>query len=128
MRASRSDREFTSSDAALAPRSRRFYVGKAGSSLQLRIKQQLNNVRLMQHVRSAKIGERILLLGRFVPQQGQQPDNCVPIIERAFIRHYLEQGHDLANVHGAEIKIHEILSEGAGVRQYAIPTKLVVDQ
>ncbi|KAB2920540.1 MAG: hypothetical protein F9K29_01495 [Hyphomicrobiaceae bacterium] len=103
-------------------------MGKAGSSLQLRIKQQLNNVRLMQHVRSAKIGERILLLGRFVPQQGQQPDNCVPIIERAFIRHYLEQGHDLANVHGAEIKIHEILSEGAGVRQYAIPTKLVVDQ
>jgi hypothetical protein len=103
------------------------YVGKASSSLQSRAKQQFNNVRLMQHIRNAKTGERILMLGRFVAQQGQQPDNCLPIIEQAFIRHYLERDDDLVNVHGTKLKTHEIVSEGAGVR-HAVPMKLVVDQ
>jgi hypothetical protein len=101
------------------------YVGKAGSSLRSRIKQQFNNVRLMQHVRNAKNGDRVLLLGVFVSQQGQQPENCVPIMERALIRHYLELGDDLVNVQGTRLKTHEILSSGA---RGMVPAKIVVDQ
>jgi hypothetical protein len=101
------------------------YVGKAGSSLRSRIKQQFNNLKLMQHVRNAKIGERVLLFGVFTPQQGQQPDNCVPIMERAMIRHYLEREDDLVNVHGTRLKTHEVLSSGA---RGMVPSKIVVDQ
>jgi hypothetical protein len=43
------------------------YVGKAGN-LQGRTKGQLNNLKLMQHVKHAKNGKRLLLVGRFIPK------------------------------------------------------------
>lgn len=101
------------------------YVDKAGASLRTRVNQQFNNVRLMQHVRNAANGGRVLLFGVFASRQGQQADNCVPIMERALIRHYLERGDDLVNVHGARLRTHEIVSSGA---RGLVPTKLVVDQ
>ena len=100
------------------------YVGKA-ASLRSRVKQQFNNVRLMQHVRNAKNGDRVLLLGVFVPQPGQQADKCLPIMEHALIRHYLERDDDLVNVHGTRLKTHEVLSAGS---RGMVPSKIVVDQ
>lgn len=102
------------------------YVGKA-ISLQERVRAQFKNLPLMKHVERAKNGERILLIGRFVAQQGQQPDNCLPIMERALIRHYLERDDDLVNVHGTRLRTHEILSAGTGAR-HGIPATIVVDQ
>jgi hypothetical protein len=102
------------------------YVGKA-TSVQGRVREQFKNLPLMKHVEGAKNGERILLVGRFVPHRGQQPDNCLPIIERALIRHYLERDDDLVNVHGTRLRTHEIQSTGAGAR-HGIPATIVVDQ
>lgn len=102
------------------------YVGK-GISLNSRVRQQFNNVKLMKHIQNALNGERILLLGLFKSLSGQQDDNCLPIIERALIRHFLERDDDIVNVHGTRLKTHEIISEGAAGK-HAIPGKLVVDQ
>jgi hypothetical protein len=102
------------------------YVGKAGS-LQDRVKTQFKNLPLMKHVENAKTGERILLLGRFISQQGQQADICLPIIERALIRHFLERDDDIVNKHGTRLKTHEILSNGVATR-HGIPGSIVVDQ
>jgi len=102
------------------------YVGKAGS-IQDRVRTQFKNLPLMRHVEKAKTGERILLIGKFVRHQGQQSDNCLPIIERALIRHFLERDDDLVNVHGARLRTHEILSNGAGMK-HVIPSTIVVDQ
>jgi hypothetical protein len=103
------------------------YVGKASGSLQDRVKTQFKNLPLMKHLENAKTGERILLLGRFISQQGQQADNCLPIIERALIRHFLERDDDLVNVQGARLKTHEIISNGAAAK-HTIPSSIVVDQ
>src|SRR5258708_514767 len=56
------------------------YVGKA-NGIRGRVKNQLNNLRLMQHLRNAKAGRRIVLVGRIVTKPGQQLDRCLPLIE-----------------------------------------------
>ena len=102
------------------------YVGKA-QSIRSRIKTQLNNNRLMNHVRTARNGERLLLLGQFIAGPGQRTATCLPIIEHALIRHFLERGDDLVNVHGTRLRTHEIRSSGSGGR-HGIPVKIVVDR
>lgn len=85
------------------------YVGKA-TNLRRRIKGQLNNLKLMQHVREARAGRRILFVGSLVTRPGQQVDRCLPIVERAFIRYFLSEGCDLVNIQGAKLRQHEIAS------------------
>lgn len=100
------------------------YVGKA-DSLRVRIKTQLKNLPLMLHVRKAKIGPRLLLIGRFVPQPGQRQSKCLPVMERALIRHFLSEGHDLVNKHGTRPRRHEIRSiRGNRV----VPKKMLIDR
>lgn len=45
------------------------YVGKA-SRIRGRLQNQFNNLRLMQHLRNAKAGKRIVLCGRIVTLPG----------------------------------------------------------
>ena len=85
------------------------YVGKA-TNLLSRVKTQLNNLRLMQHLKGAKSGRRLLLPAVFRPRPGQQLDNCLPLVERALIRRFLAQGDDLVNVQGTRLRRHEIRS------------------
>src|SRR3990172_13390471 len=58
------------------------YVGKA-NGVRGRVKGQLNNLRLMQHLKNAKAGKRIVIAGRIVTKPGQQLDRSLPLIERA---------------------------------------------
>jgi len=88
------------------------YVGKA-SDLKSRTKEQLKNLRLMLHLLKAKTGRRIVVIGEFKARRGQQTERCLPILERALIRHFLSEGHDLVNVQGTRIRRHEIVSSGS---------------
>jgi hypothetical protein len=72
------------------------YVGKAGS-IRWRVRGQLKNLPLMLHLKKAKSGKRIILAGRFVPRPGQQEAKCLTLLERALIRYFLSEGHDLVN-------------------------------
>lgn len=85
------------------------YVGKA-RNIRQRMKTQLNNLRLMQHVREAKAGNRVVVAGVLVTHQGQQVDRCLPILERTLIRHFLSDGHDLVNIQGTRLRQHEVVS------------------
>jgi hypothetical protein len=93
------------------------YIGKAGK-IRSRVKGQLNNMRLMHHVRDARSGRRILLAGVFDPRPGQQEDRCLPLIEKALIRHFLSEGHDLVNKSGTRLRQHEIISRGRHPKRY----------
>jgi hypothetical protein len=93
------------------------YIGKA-DRIRSRVKGQLNNLRLMHHVRDAKSGRRILLAGTFVPRPGQRKERCLPLIERALIRYFLSEGHDLVNKSGTRLRQHEILSSGKHPKRY----------
>ena len=99
------------------------YVGKTEGSLQARVKRQLNNVKLMQHVRNARNGRRALLAGKIVTKGGRtlggrRLSKCVKLAERAFIRHFLLKGHDLVNTHGTRLRRHEVTSAGRYPKRY----------
>jgi len=87
------------------------YVGKA-NRIRGRVKGQLNNLRLMQHLRNAKGGKRIVLVGRIITRPGQQIEKCLTLVERALIRYFLSEGHDLVNKQGTRLRRHELSSTG----------------
>lgn len=87
------------------------YVGKA-SRIRGRVKSQLDHVRLMQHLKNAKAGKRLLLAGEVLTRPGQRVAKVLRLAERALIRHFLSEGHDLVNKQGTRIRRHELMSSG----------------
>jgi len=101
------------------------YIGKA-DNIRGRVRNQLNNLRLMQHVRNAKSGGRIVLAGSLVPRPGQNAMSCLPILERTLIRHFLSEGHDLVNVQGTHIRRHEV--ESTRRPRYFVPRVMYLER
>jgi hypothetical protein len=87
------------------------YVGKA-NNVRSRLRSQLNNLRLMQHLKNASAGKRIVLVGQFTAKPGQRQPKSLALAERAMIRHFLSEGHDLVNQQGTRLRRHEIASDG----------------
>ncbi len=78
----------------------------------------------MSHVMNAKTGKRLLLTAKFIPNKGQPISKCLPVIEKALIRHFLSEGCDLANVQGTRLLRHEITSSGSK----RVPASMFVDK
>ena len=93
------------------------YVGKAGN-VKARVKGHLNNLRLMQHLRNAKSGKRIVLAGRILTKPGQQLSKTMSLAERALIRFFLAEGHDLVNKQGTRLRRHSLESSGKYPKRY----------
>lgn len=87
------------------------YVGKAGN-IRGRVKGQMNNLRLMQHLRNAKTGKRVVLVARVLRKPGQRAEKCMTLAERTLIRHFMSEGHDLVNKQGTQLQRHELVSTG----------------
>ncbi len=93
------------------------YVGKAGK-IRSRVKSHLNNLRLMQHLHNAKTGKRVVLAGRLITKRGQQISKCMVLTERALIRYFLSEGHDLVNKQGTRLRRHELASAGQHPKRF----------
>ena len=107
------------------------YVGKT-TSLRRRMTQYRNlqgdhAIQIMEAVRDAENGTRWLVFGEFNTKRGQQEDRLLEIVERAFIAHYLAQGHVLINTQGTRIPINEITNIRNEL-QKLIPMELQVEQ
>lgn len=102
------------------------YVGKA-NRIRGRVKGQLNNLRVMQHLRNAKTGRRVLHVGRLITRPGQRLDKTLALFERALIRYFLSEGHDLVNKHGTRIRRHEVTSKGRHPRGF-VPRTMYVER
>ncbi len=102
------------------------YVGK-GNGLRGRVKNQLNNLRLMQHLKNAKAGKRVVLGGRILLRPGQRAEKSMVTVERALIRHFLSKGDDLVNVHGTRLRRHEVHSSGDHPKRI-IPRDIFLDR
>jgi hypothetical protein len=102
------------------------YVGKA-NNIQGRLKGQLNNLRLMQHLRNAKAGKRIILAGRIVTKPGQRLEKSLLLIERALIRYFLSEGHDLVNKQGTRLRRHQVASSGKHPKRF-IPSTMYLER
>ena len=70
------------------------YIGRS-QRLRGRIRGHLNNLKLMQHIHEAKIGKRVVLYGKPIAKPGQKMDKILSILEKALIKHFLLQGHDI---------------------------------
>ena len=102
------------------------YVGKA-NRIRGRVKGHFNNLRLMQHLRNAKNGKRIILTGKIVTKPGQQFAKCLKLIERGFIRYFLSEGHDLVNKQGTRLRRHDVTSSGKHPKRF-FPRLMYVDK
>jgi hypothetical protein len=93
------------------------YVGKA-ENIRGRVKGHLNNLRLMQHLRNAKTGKRIVLAGRLITKPGQKLSKSLVLAERALIRYFLSEGHDLVNRQGTRLRQHQVESSGQHPKRF----------
>jgi hypothetical protein len=100
------------------------YVGKA-NAIRWRVRDQFKNLPLMMHLKKAKNGKRVILAGRFVSKPGQKEQKCLSLLERALIRYFLSEGHDLVNKQGARLRRHEIVSAGS---KRIVPRLMFVDR
>jgi hypothetical protein len=90
------------------------YVGKAGL-LRVRIRQQLNNNRLMRALDDAPIGERVLICGTFNGKRGARIAKWLNTVEEALITHFTERKHELINKVGTRLEFDEIEFEGSRI-------------
>ena len=102
------------------------YVGRS-TKLRGRIKGHLNSLKLMQHLKNAKTGKRVLIYGIPVTKKGQQQDKVLASLEKAFIRHFLLEGHDIVNKQGVRIRNHEIESIGKVPKAF-IPSRIYLER
>ena len=84
------------------------YIGQASNGIRVRIKQQANNLSLMEGLKGDKNGDRILLVGLVKRGPGQQLKKVLDVAEQAHIEHALTEGHQLLNIQGTKTKRHEI--------------------
>ncbi len=90
------------------------YVGKA-ESLRVRIRQQMNNNRLMRALDEAPKGERVLIYGTFGGKRGARIAKWLVTVEEALITHFTEQQHELINKRGVLLQFDEIEFEGSRI-------------
>ena len=100
------------------------YVGKA-KNLRSRVNGQLNNLRLMSHIRDSKVGSRVIVPGSITTRPGQQIDKCLALVEKSLIRHYLSEGDDLVNIQGMLLRRHEVLS--SNTPRWLVPRRMYLD-
>lgn len=101
------------------------YVGKA-LRIRRRVKGQMNNLRLMTHIRDARTGNRVVVPGTIKTRPGQRREAAVALVERALIRHFLAEGDDLVNISGATLRRHEIVSTHRPMR--FVPPVMYLDK
>ena len=102
------------------------YVGQS-KNMRSRVKGHLNSLKLMRFLKDAKNGSRVLYAGTIVTRPGQRLEKIMNVTERALMRHFLAEGHDLVNKQGTRLRRHEILAEGRHPQGF-IPRSMFVER
>lgn len=104
------------------------YIGESTvGTIRRRIRKHLNNLKLMRYLESAKRGRRVLITGIPFPKGGQNSKKIIKIIEKAFIRHFMSEGHDLINESGTIVRYHKINSKGRIPKKF-IPSSIFLER
>jgi hypothetical protein len=97
------------------------YIGQASKGFRSRLKQQSNNLALMEGVKAEKNGERVLLLGVVQVAQKQILTRVLDVAEQAHIEHALTEGHPILNIRGTKAKRHEVSIDGQKSQAHPFP-------
>ncbi|HEU0153180.1 MAG TPA: hypothetical protein VFQ84_07540 [Arenimonas sp.] len=103
-----------------------FYVGKA-LNLRSRLKGQLNNLKLMNSIKSAANGARMLCYGEVKLKPGQKSDSAIRAAEKLLIRHFVEEGHELFNIQGVKLRVQTLTNERPPQMKKLIPRRTQVE-
>ena len=88
------------------------YIGRAGD-LRSRIRGHFRtNVQLMQRIRDARNGRKVVLPGEWRAKRGQQQERALQVIEAGLIKYALAEGHEIFNIQGTKRPVHIINSAG----------------
>lgn len=102
------------------------YVGQS-KNMRRRVKGHLNSLKLMRSLKEAKSGSRVLYAGTIVTRPGQRLEKTMNVAERALMRHFLAEGHDLVNKQGTRLRRHEISADGRHPQGF-IPRNMFVER
>lgn len=103
-----------------------FYVGK-GNNLKSRIMGQLNNLTLMNSIKSAANGAKMLTYAEIVLKPGQKASSAILAAEKLLIRHFVEEGHEIFNIHGAKIHLQTLTNQRPAELKKLIPIRTQVE-
>lgn len=98
------------------------YVGKA-EKLRNRIKQQLNNNKLMNVLAKKRRGTRLLFVCEISTKQGQTHTKNIGIVEAALIEQFLWDGHSIVNDKGTKRPTHSISFTGTQASRKLVGSK-----
>jgi hypothetical protein len=101
------------------------YVGQA-RKMSVRVTQQLNNHKLIEHIRNSKTGARVILTGYLTYQGYTNIKKHLDIAERAYIRYCISEGHSLHNKLGTRLRTDDVMSEGGSTKS-AFPAKIRIE-
>ncbi|QIZ47706.1 hypothetical protein DWV07_12925 [Dickeya zeae] len=87
------------------------YIGKA-SNLRRRISQELNAKELIEHVRDAKRGAKLLSFAEIKMHGNCNKDKCIDDIESALIELSMNRGDHLFNTKKTKVHLQEVTSLG----------------
>ena len=87
------------------------YIGRT-KDIGTRMKQHLNSTKLMKGIEKSQNGEKVLVVGEFIPKPGQSTESSLQIIERALIEHALAEGYELLNKAGTKTPTHNVEYSG----------------
>ncbi|WMJ67658.1 GIY-YIG nuclease family protein [Stenotrophomonas sp. 24(2023)] len=102
------------------------YVGKA-DNLRNRIKQQLNNHRLMVGIQEAPNGARLLCFGELQLRPGQDSAKAQLAAEKLMIRHFIEEGHVLFNQQGVQRRVQTLINVRPPALKKLIPLSTQIE-
>ena len=103
------------------------YIGKAGRSIGIRLKQHLrNDVKLMKSIEKATNGKKVVVAGQFISQQGQDITKTIRIIEKHLIKTALMKGYKLFNDKGTKFPTDTIEFKGHQRAKNVFGTSLLI--
>ena len=87
------------------------YIGRSINVGQ-RIQQHFNTTKMMRAIQKSPKGEKVLVVGEFIPKSGQNIDSSLKLLEKVLIEHALSEGYELINKSGTKTPVHTISYSG----------------
>lgn len=103
------------------------YIGQA-TRLRVRIRSQLNNLKLMMALKSAPGRRSFLAVGELIPKSGQGPAQALKVAEKTLIEYALADGYEIVNIQGTKRPHHTISSGGRREARVWLPRTMTVEK
>ena len=102
------------------------YIGVATKSLRKRIKQQFNNLRLMNGIKAARGGKRVLMIAEL--RGSRRPQRVLATLEVAIIRYALAEGYPIVNKSGTKIRAYSLSHLGNRLSRSWMPRQMEAEK